>query len=65
MKTRMRTSDVVTDGMLEYLDDLRESGRVNMFGAGEYVEAAFGLEKAEARKALVYWMQTFGERHND
>ena len=55
--------DFVTDEMLEYLDDLRESSVTNMFGAAPYVEATFGLSRSESRAVLTYWMRTYGERH--
>ncbi len=55
--------DIVTDAHLEYLDELRESGDTNMFGAGEYVEEEFGLSKKSAKEILMYWMSSFGERH--
>ena len=42
-----------------YLDGLRESGVVNMFGAGQYLQEAFGLEKREARAILKEWMKTY------
>ena len=53
--------DYVTDEMLEYLDDLRESGITNMYGAVVYLVDDLGIDKATARKVLVYWMQTFGK----
>jgi hypothetical protein len=53
----------VTDEHLEYLDELRESGETNMFGAGPYVMRQFGVTRPEAHKILGYWMQTFAERH--
>jgi len=43
----------------EYLNNLRESGVCNMFGAGEYLEKKFGLTKSEARSVLTDWMRTF------
>lgn len=43
----------------EYLDNLRESGETNMFGAGQYLQKEFGLEKAEAREVLKEWMSKF------
>lgn len=46
-----------------FLDELRESGITNMFGAGQYVEEMFSLESKEARTLLGKWMQTFSERH--
>ena len=49
---------------LEYLDALRESGQVNMFGARPYLWREFpDLLESEARRILLYWMQTFSERH--
>ena len=45
---------------LEYLDDLRESGETNMFGAGTYLESEFNLVRPVAREILVYWMESFG-----
>lgn len=53
-----------TDEMLEYLDDLRESGVTNMFGAVPYVERNFPeLTEGEAKEVLFFWMKTFTERH--
>ena len=46
------------------LDNLRESGATNMFGATSYILSWFPeLSKRQAKAALVEWMQTFGERH--
>ena len=59
------TPDFVTERHLEYLDALRESGAVNMFGATSYLENRFDLKQNIARKILAYWMQTFSERHPD
>lgn len=42
----------------DYLDDLRESGITNMFGAGEFLEEAFGLSKQEAQRILIEWMRS-------
>ena len=50
--------------MFEFLDDLRESGETNMFGAGPYVQEAFGLSRSDARKVVIEWMGTFSERHS-
>ena len=46
-----------------FLDKLRESGELNMFGAAPYVSEAFGVSKKEARDLLKNWMDTFAERH--
>ena len=46
-----------------FLDQLRESGAINMFGAAPYVSDAFGVSRNEARDLVKNWMQTFAERH--
>lgn len=45
----------------EFLGDLRQSGKTNMFGAAPYLASAFGLDLSEARKILVAWMETFDD----
>jgi len=45
--------------VFEYLDDLRESGVVNMFGATPYIQKEFGVSKKEARELLLNWMKQF------
>ena len=42
-----------------YLENLRKSGVVNMFGAGPYLQKAFDLTEPEAKKILVDWMQKY------
>ena len=42
-----------------YLNDLRESGVTNMWGAGEYLVEEFGIDAAEAKEILVEWIKTF------
>jgi hypothetical protein len=61
--TTIERPDIVTDEHLEYLDGLRESGVVNMFGAGEYLDRSFNLDRGEAKTILLYWMESFEERH--
>ena len=50
-------------GMLEeyfeFLDDLRESGEINMFGAAKVLQETFGLVKYESRDIVSAWMETF------
>ena len=49
---------------LEYLDDLRDSGITNMFGAAPYLMDDFpDLTKAEARSIITEWMETYASRH--
>jgi hypothetical protein len=44
-----------------YLDELRDSGVTNMFGAGQYLMEAFNLSKIEARMVLMAWMEQFNK----
>ena len=47
--------------MFIYLDELRDSGVTNMFGAAPYLQREFDLEKREAREILAKWMQSMNE----
>lgn len=42
-----------------YLDRLRESGVTNMYGAGPYLEAAYGISREKSTPVVRMWMQTF------
>lgn len=59
----MDDTDETTLGYFQYLDDLRESGETNMFGAGAWLRAHFGLDRREAGTVLSKWMETISERH--
>ena len=45
----------------DFLDDLRESGATNMFGAVPYLMEEFILDNEEARNILGKWMESFDE----
>lgn len=48
-----------------FLDELRESGVTNMFGAAPYLKEAFSeLSNRKAKDILLEWMKTFATRHN-
>ena len=66
MTTTETKPECLTDDHLEFLDDLRESGDTNMFGARPYLAGEFPeLTKQEAKAVLAYWMRTFADRHAD
>jgi hypothetical protein len=44
--------------MFEWLDDLRDSGRINMFGAPPLLAQAFDLEGRVAKDVWLGWTQT-------
>ena len=54
MKTKIDRPEEVTEEMLVYLDELRESGETNMFGARPYVAQEFGLKPEVAGRVLAY-----------
>lgn len=41
--------DIDIDEVIEYLDDLREGGTINMFSAGPYLEGEFSFNRHDAR----------------
>ena len=44
-----------------FLDELRKTGSINMFGAAPYVAKQFGVNGQEARSLVVNWMENFGK----
>jgi hypothetical protein len=64
-ETKKERPEIVTDEHLEYLDWLRDSGQTNMFGAGQYLEMKFDVSKRDAKTILLYWMDSFSERHGE
>lgn len=64
METAIEKPELMTEEHLEYLDELRESGVTNMFGAASYLQNAFDeLSNKDAKAILGYWMHTFSERN--
>ena len=60
-----KIDEILNEGVIKdmhiFLNDLRDSGVTNMFGAAPYLQDEFGLEKGEARQVLANWMQSFSE----
>ena len=44
-----------------YLEELRESGETNMFGAGTYIQRDFKLSKDKAITYLSDWMKQYND----
>ena len=59
----MEKPEFCTNDHLEYLDDLRESGATNIFGARPFLMDEFDLPSYKAKEVLMYWMKSFSERH--
>tara|TARA_B100001094_G_C17426344_1_gene437011 strand:- start:265 stop:459 length:195 start_codon:yes stop_codon:yes gene_type:complete len=49
----------------EYLNTLRLSGQINMFGAAPSLQEIFGITRYDAVSHLTHWMDNFskGEEH--
>ena len=50
--------------VLEYLNELRDSGATNRCGSGEYVMDEFDLDKKESRRLVALWMSNFNHEGN-
>lgn len=50
---------ILTQEHIDFLNDLRESGETNMFGAGSYVQEEFGVTRQEAKQIVKLWMEQF------
>ena len=59
----LEAEGITLQDCLEFLDDLRESGEINMFGATIYLISRMNLTRKTAKEILEYWMATFDERH--
>lgn len=62
--SKVNKEDVDILEVREFLDDLRESGQINMFGAAPYLRDAFDISKSEAREFVTQYMKK-GLRDND
>lgn len=49
--------------LFSYLDELRESGIINMWGAASYLIEDFDLPPNRASDVLLKWMKTYSKRH--
>jgi len=53
--------DEMKEDVFEYLEELRESGETNMFGATGYLVETFEISKNMARKFLLDWMESYND----
>ena len=55
----MGSSGGLSESYKQFLDDLRESGSINMFGAPAVLQQEFGLTKDQAIDIVKTWMKEF------
>jgi len=60
----MTVEEMKDKKMFEFLDNLRESGQINMFGASPVIAEVFGLDKKDSREVVSAWMKNFGKSDN-
>lgn len=48
----------------KFLDDLRNTGVTNMYGATPYIQDIFGINRYDAQRFLIKWMETSKERNS-
>ena len=53
--------DEISNEVFLYLEELRESGVTNMFGAHQYVMEDFEISKPLAIKLVKTWMDNYNE----
>ena len=53
--------DEISNEVFLYLEELRESGVTNMFGAHQYVMEDFEISKPLAIKLVKTWMNSYNE----
>jgi hypothetical protein len=61
---RENVKEGVVKDMHTFLNNLRDSGVTNMFGAAPYLQKEFGIDQKSARQVLANWMQSFSENLN-
>jgi hypothetical protein len=63
LQVRLIDHGVSLDETLDFLDNLRESGVTNMFGAAPYIQETYDIDRKLSQDILGYWMKTFTDRH--
>jgi len=56
--------DEISNEVFLYLEELRESGITNMFGAHQYVMEDFEVSKVMAIKLVKTWMDNYNNKEN-
>ena len=56
------TDQITQKQVNTFLDALRISGKTNMVGATPYIQKKFNVNKYDAQRFLLKWMETFNEQ---
>lgn len=63
-ETSKRPATEFEQEVFNFLNELRESGSTNMFGARADIIAEFEIESDEAKRILLLWMKNFNKEGN-
>lgn len=44
-----------------FLEDLRQSGQTNMFGAVPFIQLKFKIDETKSRDILLFWLDNYNE----
>lgn len=55
-------NEVNREEVYNFLDNLRDSGITNMFGAVPFISEMFEVSSETAKQLLKSWMETYSER---
>jgi hypothetical protein len=62
MTDKQQLPEGMTSDHFEYLDELRDSGRTNMYGAARYLVDEMEVPEAKSHKYVIHWLETFEAR---
>ena len=57
--TEIVPTDPFVKEVFAFLNEVRRSGKINMFGAGEVLEKAYGFDRTTANRFVAAWMDNF------
>lgn len=57
-KAVIEDSGYTLETIREYLNEMRDTGRINMYGAGDYLINVWGFTRHEAKPIVLEYMQT-------
>lgn len=57
--TNQANQDYSEQELFDYLNELRDSGKTNMFGAPRYLQTEFGLCKKDSQDVFWAWTEQF------
>tara|TARA_Y100000401_G_C8234541_1_gene179817 strand:+ start:77 stop:283 length:207 start_codon:yes stop_codon:yes gene_type:complete len=57
--------DEISNEVFLYLEELKESGEINMYESPRYVAETFEVSKSMSRKLVTTWMQSYNKKEDN